>query len=78
MNILEAFSEREHQYLIYEARQDAMREQLTIESDLEEARGKIAKAQARADKAQARAEEAELEQERLRKLLRSANIDPQA
>ena len=91
MNILEAFSEREHQYLIYEARQDAMREQLTLESDLEEAQAKINQAQARAEEerrlkqeaqakaieAQAKVEKAELEQERLRELLRQANINPQ-
>ena len=72
MNILEAFSEREHQYLIYEARLDAMREQLTIESDLEEARDKIAKAQARAEKEQIRADKAQTKAEEERKLKQSA------
>ncbi len=92
MATLQRFSEKEKAYHLYQARENAIREEKTQQSLLEEALAKqeeerIAKeAERSAKEAERSAKEAErsakeaaiLEQERLRELLRKAGINPDA
>jgi predicted transposase/invertase (TIGR01784 family) len=85
MATLQRFSEKEKAYHLYQARENAIREEKTQQSLLEEALAKqeeerIAKeAERSAKEAECSAKEAAiLEQERLRELLRKAGINPDA
>ena len=83
MNTLKAFSEKEHAYHAYQARQDYLREQQSIQLEFEDLRAEVeqaradveqeraAKEQERAAKEQERAakDEALAENERLKRLL---------
>jgi len=76
MNTLKAFSEKEHAYHAYQARQDYLREQQSIQLEFDDLRAEVeqeraAKERARADAEQERAakDEALAENERLKRLL---------
>jgi hypothetical protein len=83
MNTLKAFSEKEHAYHAYQARQDYLREQQSIQLEFDDLRAEVeqaradaereraAKEQERAAKEQERAakDEALAENERLKRLL---------
>ena len=69
MAVLERFSEKERDYHLYQARQNAIREELTRQKLLEEALRD--KEEALRDK-----EEAEAKEKRLREILKNAGIDP--
>ncbi len=62
MAVLERFSEKEADYHLYQARQNALREEKTRQKLLEEALR--------------REEEAEAKEKRLREILKKAGIDP--
>ena len=69
MNTLKAFSEKEHAYYAYQARQDFLREQQSIQLEFEDLRAEVEQARADAEQAQADAEQerAAKEQERVAK-----------
>ncbi len=76
MNTLKAFSEKEHAYHAYQARQNYLREQQSIQLEFDDLRAEVEQAweaaeQARAAVEQERAakEEALAENERLKRLL---------
>ena len=71
MAVLERFSEKEVNYHLYQARQNAIREEQTRQQLLEEALRD--KEEALRDK-----EEAESRENRLREKLKKAGIDPDA
>ena len=90
MAVLERFSEKEANYHLYQARQNAIREEKTRQKLLEEAlrgkeealrgkeealRGKE-EALRREEEALRREEEAEAKEKRLREILKKAGIDP--
>jgi len=69
MNTLKAFSEKEHAYYAYQARQDFLREQQSIQLEFDDLRAEVEQARADAEQAQADAEQerAAKEQERVAK-----------
>jgi hypothetical protein len=76
MNTLKAFSEKEHAYYAYQARQDFLREQQSIQLEFEDLRAEVEQARAAEDEARAAQErervakeEALAENERLKRLL---------
>ena len=83
MAVLKRFSEKEADYHLYQARQNAIREEKTRQMLLEEAlRGKEEalrreeEALRREEEALRREEEAEAKEKRLREILKKAGIDP--
>ena len=83
MAVLERFSEKERDYHLYQARQNAIREEQTRQKLLEEALRD--KEEAMRDKEEALRreegavrdkEEAEVKEKRLREILKKAGIDP--
>ena len=83
MAVLERFSEKERDYHLYQARQNAIREEQTRQKLLEEALRD--KEEALRDKEEAMRrdegavrdkEEAEAKEKRLREILKKAGIDP--
>lgn len=85
MATLQRFSEKEQAYHLYQARENAIREEKTQQALLEEALAKHAEAvrkqeeERRAKEEERGAKEAALrEQERLRELLKKSGIDPDA
>jgi predicted transposase/invertase (TIGR01784 family) len=85
MATLQRFSEKEQAYHLYQARENAIREEKTQQALLEEALAKHAEAVKKQEEAVRMQEEerrekeaALLEQERLRDLLKNAGIDPDA
>ena len=76
MAVLKRFSEKEADYHLYQARQNAIREEKTRQMLLEEAlRGKE-EALRREEEALRREEEADAKEKRLREILKKAGIDP--
>ena len=76
MNTLKAFSEQEHAYHAYQARQDYLREQQSIQLEFDDLRAEVEQARADAEQAlaaqdreRAAKEEALAENERLKRLL---------
>ncbi|MBK8640586.1 MAG: hypothetical protein IPN92_20780 [Chromatiaceae bacterium] len=85
MATLQRFSEKEQAYHLYQARENAIREEKTQQALLEEALAKHAEAVRKQGEERIAKEEerkakemALLEQERLRALLKKAGIDPDA
>ena len=83
MAVLKRFSEKEADYHLYQARQNAIREEKTRQMLLEEAlRGKEEalrrekEALRREEEALRREEEADAKEKRLREILKKAGIDP--
>jgi len=66
MNTLKAFSEKEHAYHAYQARQDYLREQQSIQLEFEDLRAEVEQARAAEEQARANAEQALAAQERER------------
>ena len=69
MNTLKAFSEKEHAYHAYQARQDYLREQQSIQLEFEDLRAEVEQARAAVERERAAKEEALAENERLKRLL---------
>jgi hypothetical protein len=65
MNTLKAFSEKEHAYHAYQARQDSLREQQSIQLEFDDLRAEVEQARAEAGQERAAKEEALAENERL-------------
>ncbi len=83
MAVLERFSEKEADYHLYQARQNALREEKTRQKlleealrDKEEALRDKEEALRREEEALQREEEADAKEKRLRKILKKAGIDP--
>ena len=57
MNTLKAFSEKEHAYHAYQARQDYLREQQSIQLEFDDLRAEVEQAQADVKQARADAEQ---------------------
>ena len=76
MAVLERFSEKEANYHLYQARQNALREEKTRQKLLEEALRREEVALRREEVALRREEEAEAKEKRLREILKKAGIDP--
>ena len=76
MAVLERFSEKEANYHLYQARQNALREEKTRQKLLEEALRREKEALRREEVALRREEEAEAKEKRLREILKKAGIDP--
>ncbi len=76
MAVLERFSEKERDYHLYQARQNAIREAQTRQKLLEEAVRDKEKALRREEGAVRDKEEAEVKEKRLREILKKAGIDP--
>ena len=76
MAVLKRFSEKEADYHLYQARQNAIREEKTRQMLLEEAlRGKEEALRGK-EEALRREEEADAKEKRLREILKKAGIDP--
>ncbi|MFP4280942.1 MAG: hypothetical protein ACLFQI_13195, partial [Halochromatium sp.] len=58
MSTLKAFSEKERAYHAYQARQNYLRQQASIQQELEDRRAENARAQAEIEQAQAEIEQA--------------------
>ncbi|WP_394753899.1 Rpn family recombination-promoting nuclease/putative transposase [Crenothrix sp.] len=69
MNTLSVFSEKEHRYFQYQARQEYLREQRTLQLEKEEIRQELIRAQQEKEAAQQREQAALAEIERLKALL---------
>ena len=76
MAVLERFSEKEANYHLYQARQNAIREEKTRQMLLEEALRDKEEALRREEEALRKEEEAEAKEKRLREILKKAGIDP--
>ena len=83
MAVLERFSEKERDYHLYQARQNAIREEQTRQKLLEEAMRDKEEAMRDKEEAMRREEgavrdkeEAEAKEKRLREILKKAGIDP--
>jgi len=66
MNTLKTFSEKEHAYYAYQARQDYLREQQSIQLEFEDLRAEVEQARAAEDQARAAAEQARAAEGRAR------------
>jgi len=66
MNTLKAFSEKEHAYYAYQARQDYLREQQSVQLEFEDLRAEVEQERAAKEQARATAEQALAAQERER------------
>ena len=77
MNTLKAFSEKEHAYHAYQARQEYLREQQSIQLEFEDLRAEVEQARADAEQARADADQARAakEQERAAKEQARANAE---
>ena len=71
MNTLRQFSEKERNYHLYQARQNYLRQQRSIQNHLETLRAEVEQARAEKEQAQAEKEAALAEIERLKALLRN-------
>ena len=71
MNTLRQFSEKERNYHLYQARQNYLRQQRSIQNHLEALRAEVDQARAEKEQAQAEKEAALAEIERLKALLRN-------
>jgi hypothetical protein len=69
MNTLKAFSEKEHAYHAYQARQNFLREQQSIQLEFDDLRAEVEQARADAEQERAAKDEALAENERLKRLL---------
>jgi len=76
METLKRFSEKERSYYLYQNRMNFIREQKTIQRELEESLRREEEALRQKEEALRQKEAAVQEEERLRKLLRAAGIDP--
>ena len=76
MAVLERFSEKERDYHLYQARQNAIREEQARQKLLEEAVRDKEEAMRREEGAVRDKEEAEAKEKRLREILKKAGIDP--
>ncbi|WP_295392660.1 hypothetical protein [uncultured Thiodictyon sp.] len=78
MNTLKAFSEKEHAYHAYQARQDYLREQQSIQLEFDDLRAEVEQARAAVEQERAAKDEALAENERLKRLLadKPAPSDP--
>ena len=76
MAVLERFSEKERDYHLYQARQNAIREEQTRQKLLEEALRDKEEALRREEGAVRDKEEAEAKEKHLREILKKAGIDP--
>ena len=76
MAVLERFSEKEADYHLYQARQNAIREEKTRQKLLEDALREKEDALLREEEALRREEETVAREQRLREKLKKAGIDP--
>ncbi len=76
MAVLERFSEKERDYHLYQARQNAIREEQTRQKLLEETLRDKEEAMRRKEGAVRDKEEAEAKEKRLREILKKTGIDP--
>ena len=76
MAVLERFSEKEANYHLYQARQNAIREEQTRQQLLEDALQDKEEALRREEEERKLKEEVQNDRNRLRELLKKAGIDP--